>query len=133
MLQVVDRGTARGAETLVATRPGRCRKDRYFGRSARQLVLPVSPMTMSLSSGSVRMTTRRPDSAAPRRAPDLGAAGGRLPATSATRALPTEDLADVSFDYATGMMSRADCGDLVTDAAACRDGPATKPDCAQIG
>ena len=29
-------------------------------------------------------------------------------------ALPAEDLADVSFDYATGMMARAECGDLIS-------------------
>ena len=43
--------------------------------------------------------------------------------------LPAEDLQDVSFDFATGMMSRADCGDLMSVPLPVGTVLPAKPDC----
>ncbi|MEZ5563923.1 MAG: penicillin-binding protein 1B [Gammaproteobacteria bacterium] len=113
MLQVVDRGTARGArrwlrpDLAVAGKTGTSDdlRDSWFAGFTNDHVVVVwvgaddnSPTGLSGASGALPIWAR------------LVAGFGDL----GYEALPAEDLADVSFDYATGMLSRAECGDLIT-------------------
>ena len=128
MLQVVDRGTARGArrwlppDLAVAGKTGTSDdlRDSWFAGFTNDHVVVVwvgaddnTPTGLSGASGALPIWAR------------LVAGFGDL----GYEALPTEDLADVSFDYATGMMSRADCGDLITVPLPAGTVLAAKPDC----
>ncbi len=128
MLQVVDRGTARGARRwlppglAVAGKTGTSDdlRDSWFAGFTNDHVVVVwvgaddnTPTGLSGASGALPIWAR------------LVAGFGDL----GYEALPTEDLADVSFDYATGMMSRADCGDLVTVPLPAGTVLPAKPDC----
>ncbi len=128
MLQVVDRGTARGARRWlppglsVAGKTGTSDdlRDSWFAGFTNDHVVVVwvgaddnTPTGLSGASGALPIWAR------------LVAGFGDL----GYEALPTEDLADVSFDYATGMMSRADCGDLVTVPLPAGTVLPAKPDC----
>jgi penicillin-binding protein 1B len=113
MLQVVDRGTARGARRWLPAELGVAGKtgtsddlrDSWFAGFTNDHVVVVwvgaddnSPTGLSGASGALPIWAR------------LVAGFGDL----GYEALPAEDLADVSFDYATGMMARAECGDLIS-------------------
>ena len=128
MLQVVDRGTARGARRWlppglsVAGKTGTSDdlRDSWFAGFTNDHVVVVwvgaddnTPTGLSGASGALPIWAR------------LVAGFGDL----GYEALPTEDLADVSSDYATGRMSRADCGDLVTVPLPAGTVLPAKPDC----
>lgn len=128
MLQVVDRGTARGArrwlpqDLTVAGKTGTSDdlRDSWFAGFTNDHVVVVwvgaddnSPTGLSGASGALPIWAR------------LVAGFGDL----GYEALPAENLADVSFDYATGMMSRADCGDLISLPLPVGTVLPAKPDC----
>jgi penicillin-binding protein 1B len=128
MLQVVDRGTGRGArrwlpaDLAVAGKTGTSDdlRDSWFAGFTNDHVVVVwvgaddnSPTGLSGASGALPIWAR------------LVAMFGDL----GYEALPTEDLVDVSFDYATGMMSRADCGDLISVPLPAGTVLPAKPDC----
>lgn len=128
MLQVVDRGTARGArrwlpaDLAVAGKTGTSDdlRDSWFAGFTNDHVVVVwvgaddnSPTGLSGASGALPVWAR------------LVAGFGDL----GYEAIPAEDLVDVSFDYATGMMSRADCGDLISVPLPAGTVLPEKPDC----
>lgn len=128
MRQVVDRGTARGARRWLPAELGVAGKtgtsddlrDSWFAGFTNDHVVVVwvgaddnSPTGLSGASGALPIWAR------------LVANFGDL----GYEALPAEDLADVSFDYATGMMSRAECGDLINLPLPAGTVLPAKPDC----
>ena len=128
MRQVVDRGTARGARRwlpaslAIAGKTGTSDdlRDSWFAGFTNDHVVVVwvgaddnSPTGLSGASGALPIWAQL--------VAMFGDAG--------YEALLTEDLVDVSFDYATGMMSRADCGDLITVPLPAGTVLPAKPDC----
>lgn len=128
MLQVVDRGTARGAkrwlppDLAIAGKTGTSDdlRDSWFAGFTNDHVAVVwigaddnSPTGLTGATGALPVWARL--------VVDFGDLGYET--------LPAEDLANVSFDYATGMMSRADCGDLISVPLPAGTVLPAKPDC----